>query len=156
MFGKRDFRTSRGSWGREPQRSWFAKILPWPPGSPAREESPPDRRHAFRLNLKNFHPLEAKLRLKNGTVVNILIRDLSAGGMCCQVAEPIQAAKGDRLTAMFILPLEQPFVLKTEARVVTRALNGRPDPKILRLKFSESLSESSRDLIHRFIITKQF
>lgn len=135
---------------------WIKKIFPWKNAPSTEFARPEDRREFFRLNLETLPPLDATLILNNGTLVNMFVQDLSASGLCCRIADPVSMVEGQSLTVLFILPLETPVVMKTESLLVAMGVLRPSTAFLLRIKFSDHMNESNRELIHRFIIQKQF
>lgn len=46
--------------------------------------------------------------------------------------------------------------MKTSACLIAIESNGHPDCRILRLQFSGGLDDQQKDLIHSYIVKKQF
>ena len=114
-----------------------------------------DRRRDYRLDLAHHQPIDASLISRNGAVVGTLLHNMSGGGLCCQIFEPLRLSQGQLLTAVFVLPLEEPFILKTEARLVTPPTRHTSYSRIIRLGFSNWINETSQDTLHRFILENQ-
>ncbi len=135
---------------------WIKKIFHWNRSRLEDSSRFQDRRDFFRLKVEGADPIEAALWLKDGTVVNMVIIDLSASGLCGRILEPVEFDPGETLTALFILPLPEPVILKMESHLISQGARSLPESTILHLKFSERMDEKNREFIHRYIIKTQF
>ncbi len=135
---------------------WVKKIFPWKMNHRRTEDALLDQREYYRLDMKHLPPLDATLVSENGANIDLGILNLSAGGLCGKIAPSVPLFKNQRLTIAFVLPLEEPMLMKTSACLIAIESNGRPDSRILRLQFSAGLDDQQKDLIQGFIVTKQF
>jgi len=135
---------------------WVKKIFPWKMNRKRTADAILDQRECYRLNMKHLPPLDATLMSENGANIDLGILNLSAGGLCGKIAPSVPLFKNQWLTIAFILPLEDPLLMKTSACLVAIESNGRPDSRILRLQFSAGLDDQQKDLIHGYIVKKQF
>ena len=115
----------------------------------------PDRRDFFRLNLDRQETLDACTVLENGDSHTVEILNISASGLHCQTNVAHNFMQERKLTAYFILPLDEPLVLKIPCRLVEVKWHPVQQTTLMRLKFIPGLETRNQDLIHRFIITRQ-
>ncbi len=134
---------------------WVKKIFPWKSGSENSTTTVLDKRECYRLNMASLPPLDATLVTASGAIIDIHMLDLSAGGLSGAVSTPEPLHKGQVLTLIFALPLEDLVLMKTEAGLIS-VTPGENGLTILHVEFSEALGSRQRDLIHRYIIEKQF
>lgn len=137
-----------------PVDRWVKKIFPWKTDREISATTVLDNRECYRLDLENIPPLDATLVSQHGTIIDIHILNLSAGGLSGTVSAPEPLYKDQIMTLVFVLPLEDLTLIKTEATLVL--VNSQdPESTILRMEFSKTLDSRQRDLIHGFIVTKQ-
>ena len=115
-----------------------------------------DQREFYRLDMKHLPPLDATLVSENGADIDLGILNLSAGGLCGKITPSVPLFKNQWLTVAFVLPLEKPMLIKTSACLMAIESNGRPDSRILHLQFSRGWDDQQKDLIHGYIVKKQF
>lgn len=138
--------------GKEP---WFKKLFQKNRDFASAQERR-EKRNAYRLNLVEIGPTAMTATIENGTVSRAVLNDLSAGGFSCIRPKLNDLCVGYRVKVWFDLPLDEPASIKTEAVLVNEKGDESRNFKIEGFKFSDSLDEESRDLIHQFIIRKQF
>jgi c-di-GMP-binding flagellar brake protein YcgR len=115
----------------------------------------PDRRDFFRLNLDKLETLDACTVLENGNTHTVEILNISASGLYCQTAVAYNFMQERKLTVYFILPLDEPMVLKIPCRLVEVKWHPVQQTTEMRLKFIPGLATCNQDMIHRFIVTRQ-
>ena len=135
---------------------WVKKIFPWKMNRKRTADASLDQRECYRLDMKHLPPLDATLVSENGANIDLGILNLSAGGLCGKIAPSVPLFKNQWLTVLFVLPLEEPLLMKTSACLIAIESNGHPDCRILRLQFSGGLDDQQKDLIHSYIVKKQF
>ena len=135
---------------------WVKKIFPWRQEGKKDSRDFPDQREYYRLGLEHFPPLDAALVFRDGSVTDLLPLNLSASGLCAKTSTALPLFEGQFLRLIFVLPLEEAVVLNTEARLVAREHGLLPGSWVLHLQFSEKTDDPQRELIHRYIIKKQF
>ncbi len=135
---------------------WVKKIFPWKMNRKRTADASLDQRECYRLDMKHLPPLDATLVSENGANIDLGILNLSAGGLCGKIATSVPLFKNQWLTVLFVLPLEEPLLMKTSACLIAIESNGHPDCRILRLQFSGGLDDQQKDLIHSYIVKKQF
>jgi len=135
---------------------WVKKIFPWRINQKKTEDTLLDQRECYRLNMKHLPTLDATLVSEDGANIDMGILNLSAGGLCGKVIPSASLSQNQWLTVEFVLPLERPMPMKTSACLVAIESNGHPDSRILRLQFSEGWDDQKKDLLHGFIVKKQF
>jgi len=136
--------------------SWWKKIFARKNGHQAGCDEGRDRRDSFRLELNDLHPLDACLTLNDGEVICTVIEDLSASGFSCVFSEPVEIHGGEPMTVVFVLPMDEPMIIKTEALLINQSVNGTPYSRMVRFRFCQGMTDTNRELIHRYIIKKQF
>lgn len=127
---------------------WKSKDLPTDPDI--------DRRDFYRLEVDSQNPLDLCLTMQDERVFCTSIRDLSASGFSCHIEDFNQAPENQSLTAFFILPLEEPFIIKTEVYLVSVLKGDTEHEDLFRFCFSEEIKDEDRDRVHRYIVQKQF
>jgi len=135
--------------------NWVSKIFP---GKTARKRklNSQEQREFFRLDMEHLPSLDATLISKNGDNVDFGVLNISAGGLCGEITPAMPFFKNQCLTVAFALPFEEPLVVKTSACLIAIETNGHPDAKVLRLQFSEELEDWQKELIHVYVLKKQF
>jgi len=58
------------------------------------------------------------------------------------------------MSALFVLALEEPVIIRTEVFLVS--IEGFKDDRIFRFRFFNEMNDDDRELIHRYIVQKQF
>lgn len=115
-----------------------------------------EQREYFRLDMKHLPSLDATLISKNGANIDLGVLNLSAGGLCGRIAPSVPFFKNQWLTVAFVLPFDEPLLVKTSACLIGIETNGCPDTRLLRLQFSEGLEDWKKELIHVFVLKEQF
>lgn len=138
----------------KPIERWLRKVLSWKSGELPSNRNV-DRRDFYRLVTDSRYPLDLCLTMQDEKVFCTSIGDLSASGFGCQIKGFNLNHGRQPITALFALPLEQPRIIKSEVYLVS-VQKGDDRGDHLRFRFSEDLKESDRDLIHRYIVIKQF
>ncbi len=134
---------------------WIKKIFPWNYDKEGAQELL-DHREYYRLNLEAFPALDATVVFRDGSVGDLLPLDISAGGLSGHITTSLPLFEGQRLRVVFVLPLDEPVVLNTEVHLIAKEHDEFPDAWVLHLQFSDALDDSQKELLHRFIIKKQF
>lgn len=115
-----------------------------------------EQREYFRLDMKHLPSLDATLISKNGANIDLGVLNLSAGGLCGRIAPSVPFFKNQWLTVAFVLPFDEPLLVKTSACLIGIETNGCPDTRLLRLQFSEGLEDWQKELIHVYVLKEQF
>ena len=137
-----------------PIESWLKKFFSWKSKEmPANPDI--DRRDFSRLVIDSQNSLDLCLSMQDERVFCTNIRDLSASGLCCKINGLSRIQNKQPITALFVLPMEEPRIIKTEIFLVS-VLKGDDEEDLFRFRFSEETRDSTRDLIHRYIVLKQF
>jgi len=134
---------------------WVKKIFPWKMNRKRTADASLDQRECYRLDMKHLPPLDATLVSDNGANIDLGILNLSAAGMCGKIATLVPLFKNQWLTVLFVLPLEEPLLMKTSACLMAIESKGRPDSRILHLQFARGLDDQQKELIHGYIVKKQ-
>jgi c-di-GMP-binding flagellar brake protein YcgR len=113
-----------------------------------------DRRDFYRLPYDKIQPLDLCLTMQDEQVYCTTIEDLSASGFSCMFNESGTINCGEPISALFILPLDEPVIIRTE--VFLRSIVGNEDARFFRFCFYDEMSDNDRKSIHRYIIQKQF
>lgn len=138
----------------KPIERWLRKIFRWK----SREmpvDSDVDRRDFYRLVADSRNPLDLCLTMQDERVFCTNIGDLSASGFGCQIKGLARIHSKQSITALFALPLEEPRIIKSEVFLVS-VQKGDDEGDFFRFRFSEEIKDGDRDLIHRYIVLKQF
>ncbi|MZH02712.1 MAG: hypothetical protein F3745_04745 [Nitrospinae bacterium] len=138
----------------KPIERWLKKIFRWK-SKEMPVDSEVDRRDFYRLVLDSRNPLDLCLTMQDERVFCTNIGDLSASGFGCKIKGLARIHSNQPITALFVLPMEEPCIIKSEVFLVS-ALKGDDEGDIFRFRFSDEIKDSDRDLIHRYIVLKQF
>ena len=82
------------------------------------------------------------------------IDDLSASGFVCRIKGLVRLHNKQPITALFVLPMEKPRIIKSEVFLVS-VLKGNDEGDSFRFRFTDKIKESNRDLIHWYIVLKK-
>ncbi|GJL79272.1 MAG: hypothetical protein NPINA01_22610 [Nitrospinaceae bacterium] len=135
---------------------WVKKIFPWKTNSGHLADTPPDNRECYRLDMQNLPPLDATLVSQGGAIFDLKVLNLSASGLSCRIPKVEPVFRDQVFTLVFALPLEEPVLIKTEAYLISSNPTESGNSEVLHLQFSGNLDSRQRDLIHGFIVKKQF
>ena len=113
-----------------------------------------DRRDFNRLPYDKIQPLDLCLTMQDEQVYCTTIEDLSASGFSCRLNESGTIRCGEPISALFVLPLDEPVIIRTEVFLIS--IVGNEDARFLRFCFYDEMSDDDRELIHRYIVQKQF
>ena len=114
-----------------------------------------DRRDFYRLVTDSRNPLDLCLTMQDERVFCTNIDDLSASGFGCRIKGLARIHSKQPITALFALPMEEPRIIKSEVFLVS-VLKGDDEGDNFRFRFTDEIKDSDRDLIHRYIVLKQF
>ena len=138
----------------KPIERWLKKVFRWKSlKMPADPDV--DRRDFYRLVLGSRNPLDLCLTMQDERVFCTNIEDLSASGFGCKIKGLASIHSKQSITALFVLPMEEPRIIKSEVFLVS-VLKGDDEGDIFRFRFTDEMKDSDRDLIHRYIVLKQF
>jgi len=113
-----------------------------------------DRRDFYRLPYDKIQPLDLCLTMQDEQVYCTTIEDLSASGFSCRLNESDTIRCGEIISALFVLPLDEPVIIRSEVFLIS--IVGNEDARFFRFCFYDEMSDDDRELIHRYIIQKQF
>jgi hypothetical protein len=113
-----------------------------------------DRRDFYRLPYDKIQPLDLCLTMQDEQVYCTTIEDLSASGFSCRLNESGTIHCGEPISALFVLPLDEPVIIRTEVFLIS--IVGNEDARFFRFCFYDEMSDDDRELIHRYIVQKQF
>ena len=113
-----------------------------------------DRRDFYRLPYDKIQPLDLCLTMQDEQVYCTTIEDLSASGFSCRLNESGIIRCGEPISALFVLPLDEPVIIRTEVFLIS--IVGNEDARFFRFCFYDEMSDDDRELIHRYIVQKQF
>jgi len=139
----------------KPIERWLKKIFRW-----KSKEMPVDpnvdRRDFYRLVTDSRNPLDLCLTMQDERVFCTNIDDLSASGFGCHIKGLARIHSKQPITALFVLPMEEPRIIKSEVFLVSTLKGNNDEGDLFRFRFTEELKDNERDLIHRYIVLKQF
>ena len=139
----------------KPIERWLKKIFRW-----KSKEMPVDpnvdRRDFYRLVTDSRNPLDLCLTMQDERVFCTNIDDLSASGFGCHIKGLARIHSKQSITALFVLPMEEPRIIKSEVFLVSALKGNNDEGDLFRFRFSEEIKDNERDLIHRYIVLKQF
>jgi hypothetical protein len=113
-----------------------------------------DRRKFYRLATDSRNPLDLFLTTQEERVFFTNIDDLSASGFGCRIKGLAQLHNKQPITALFVLPMEKPSIIKSEVFLVS-VLKGNDEWDNFRLRFTDEIKESDRDFIHWYVVLKK-
>ena len=108
-----------------------------------------DRRDFYHLVTDSQNPLDLCLTMQDERVFCTNIDDLSASGFGCRIKGLAQIHNKQPITALFVLPMEKPRIIKSQVFLVS-VLKG--DDEWDRFRFTDEIKESDCDLIHWYIV----
>lgn len=135
-----------------PIEKWLKKVFRVKPA--ASEKSGADRRDFYRLAHDELQPLDLCLTMQDEQVFCTTVEDLSAGGFSCKLTEPAEIRCGELMSALFVLALEEPVIIRAKACLIPT--EGNKSEKVFRFRFFDEMNDDDRELIHRYIVRKQF
>jgi c-di-GMP-binding flagellar brake protein YcgR len=130
---------------------WIKKLFRFKSATPIKTT---DRRDFYRLPHDKIQPLDLCLTMQDEQVFCTTIEDLSASGFSCRLSEASTIRCGEPMTALFVLPLEEPVIIRTEVSLMS--IVGNEDARIFCFCFYDEMSDDDRELIHCYILQKQF
>jgi hypothetical protein len=117
-------------------------------------DSDVDRRDFYRLVTDSRPPLDFCLTMQDERVFCTNIDDLSASGFGCRIIGLARLQNKQAITALFVLPMEKPCIIKSEVFLVS-VLKGDDEGDNFRFLFTDEIKESDRDFIHSYIVLKK-
>ena len=134
-----------------PIEKWIKKLFRIKSAPPDKSA---DRRDFYRLTHDKIQPLDLCLTMQDEQVFCTTIEDLSASGFSCRLTESGTIRCGEPMSALFVLPLEEPVIIRTE--VFLMSIVGNEDDRLFRFRYYDEMSDDDRELINRYIVQKQF
>jgi hypothetical protein len=113
-----------------------------------------DRRDFYRLRHDKIQLLDLCLTMQDEQVYCTTIEDLSASGFSCRLDESGTIRCGELISALFVIPLDEPVIIRTEVFLIS--IVGNEDARFFRFSFYDKMSNDDLELIHRYIVQKQF
>ena len=150
MLSKQDRETSLKSTFGSVEK-WIKKLFRI---KSATTDKTTDRRDFYRLPYDKIQPLDLCLTMQDEQVFCTTIEDLSASGFSCRLNESGIIRSGELISALFVLPLEEPIIIRTE--VFLMSIVGNEDARLFCFCFYDEMSDDNRKLIHRYIAQRQF
>ncbi|MBL4664773.1 MAG: PilZ domain-containing protein [Nitrospinaceae bacterium] len=150
MLSEHDRETSLKS-AFSPIERWIKKLFRIKSATPDKST---DRRDFYRLPHDKIQPLDLCLTMQDEQVFCTTIEDLSASGFSCRLIESGTIRCGEPMSALFVLPLDEPVIIRTE--VFLMSIVGNEDARLFRFRYYDEMSDDDRELIHRYIVQKQF
>ena len=134
-----------------PIGKWLKKIFRI--NSAKKEKSGVGTREFLGLSHDEIHPLDLCL-MQHARVFCTTIEDLSASGFSCRLAELDIIHYGEPMSALFVLALEEPVIIRTEVFLVSiEEPNGE---RVFHFRFFDEINNNNREMIQQYIIQKQF
>jgi c-di-GMP-binding flagellar brake protein YcgR len=150
MLSKQDRETSlKSNFGSV--EKWIKKLFRI---KSATTDKTTDRRDFYRLPYDKIQPLDLCLTMQDEQVYCTTIEDLSASGFSCRLNELSTIRCGEPISALFVLPLDEPVIIRTEVLLIS--IVGNEDTRFFRFCFYDEMSDDDRELVHRYIVQKQF
>tara|TARA_B100000686_G_scaffold183382_1_gene190261 strand:- start:456 stop:914 length:459 start_codon:yes stop_codon:yes gene_type:complete len=120
----------------------------------AKKEKPVvDRRDFFRLSHDEIYPLDLCL-MQNEQVFCTTIEDLNVRGFSCRLAELDIIHCGEPMSALFVLALEKPVIIRTEVFLVS--IEEPKEQRVFHFRFFDEINNNNREMIRQYIIQKPF
>jgi c-di-GMP-binding flagellar brake protein YcgR len=113
-----------------------------------------DRRNFYRFPHDKIQPLDLCLTMQDEQVFCTTIENLSTSGFSCRLIESGTIPCGEPMSVLFVLPLDEPLIIQTE--VFLMSIVGNEDARLFRFRYYDEMSDDDRELIHRYILKKQF
>jgi hypothetical protein len=113
-----------------------------------------DTRDFYRLLTDGRNPLDLCLTMQDERVFCTKIDDLSASGFGYRITGLAQLHNKQPITALFVLPMEKPRIIKSEVFLVS-VLKGDDEGANFQFRFADEIKESDHDLIHWYIVLKK-
>ena len=113
-----------------------------------------DRRDFYHLVTDSRNALDLCLTMQDERVFCKNIDDLSASGLGCCIKGLARLHNKQPITALFVLPMEKPRIIKSEVFLVS-VLKGDDEGDNFWFRFTDEIKESDRDLIHWYIVLKK-
>ena len=150
MLSEHDRETSlQSAFG--PIEKWIKKLFRIKSATPDKSA---DRRDFYRLTHDKIQPLDLCLTMQDEQVFCTTIEDLSASGFSCRLTESGTIRCGEPMSALFVLPLDEPVIIRTE--VFLMSIVGNEGARLFRFRYYDEMNDDDRELIHRYIVQKQF
>ena len=112
--------------------------------SAKKEKSGVDTRDFLRLSHDEIHPLDLCL-IQNEQVFCTTIEDLSAKGFSCRLAELDIIHCGEPMSALFVLALEEPVIIRTEVFLVS--IESPKEQRVFHFRFFDEINNNNREMI---------
>ena len=138
-----------------PVDNWVNKIFPEKTPQKRKPERLLEQREYYRLDMKHLPPLDATLISKNGANIDLEILNISASGLSGKITPSVPLFENQLLNVAFVLPFDEPMLVKTSASLLSIETSELSDARVLRLQFSEGLEDWQRELIHVYVLKKQ-
>lgn len=134
---------------------WLRKWLPFSTKPIHRLDADYDKSDYYQLDLSDLEPLEASLTLPDGIAYHTVILKLSASELSCKLPRHLAVPGNLPVCILYALPLEEPVLMEMKAILTGQTVNGSPDTRVGKFRF-HNMDEEDRELIHRFVMKKQF
>ena len=134
-----------------PMGKWLKKIFHI--NSEKKEESGVDARDFLRLAHDEIHPLDLCL-IQHEQVFFTIIEALSARGFTCRLAELNIIHCGKPMSALFVLVLGKPVIIRTEVFLVS--IEEPKKERTFHFRFFDEINNNNHEMIQQYIIQKQF
>ena len=135
-----------------PMGKWLKKIFHINPAK--NEKSCIDTRDFLRISHDEIHPLDLCLMMQHEQVFCTTIEDLSASGFSCWLAELDTIYCGEPMSALFVLAMEEPVIIRTEVFLVS--IEEPKKKRVFHFRFFDEINNNNREMIQQYIIEKQF
>ena len=133
---------------------WIRKWLPFCSKPIKRLDEDFDQSDFYLLDLGDLEPIEATITLPDGITFLTVLHDLGASGFTCQMRQH-RAVKDQMVSILYVLPGEEPVLMEAKAIMTGQTLNGSPQTRVGKFRFTYSMDEQDRELIHQFVLKKQ-
>ena len=134
-----------------PMGKWLKKIFHI---NSAKIEKPGvDTRFFSRLSHDETRPLDLCL-MQHEQVFCTTIENLSTKGFSCRLAELDTIHCGEPMSALFVLALEEPVIIRTEVFLVS--IEEPTKERVFPFRFFDETNNNNREMIQQYIIQKQF
>ena len=121
--------------------------------SEKKEKSSVYKRDFLKISNDEIHPLDLCL-MQHEQVFCTTIAELNARGFSCRLAELDIIQCGEPVSALFVLVLEEPVIIRTEVFLVS--IEEPKKEKFFHFRFFDNINNNNREMIQQYIIQKQF
>jgi len=114
-----------------------------------KEKSGIDARDFLSLSHDEIYPLDLCL-MQQEQVFCTTIKDLSPRGFSCRLAELDIIHCGQPMSALFVLALEEPVIIRTEVFLVS--IEEPKEERVFHFRCFDEINNNNREMIQQYIV----